>query len=108
MPEDAPNRFLINVQPDQLKRVQAFFELENVTAPLLYPMVKARLMEINGQSVSPDQFKTDRGKRMVQREFNISWASDLQGENKIVAGHWWRPDEAGKPLLSVEDSLAKE
>jgi len=108
LPPDTPNRFLINIQPEQLEQVQAFFASEQVEAPLLYPMVRARLVGINGSPVSPDDFKTERAKRLVNREFNLSWTETLQDDNLIVAGDWWGPEGRGKPLFSVEQGLADE
>ncbi|MBI3772643.1 MAG: ABC transporter permease [Gammaproteobacteria bacterium] len=108
LPEDTPNRFLINIQPDQLKPLQDFFKSEAVDVPLLYPMVRARLVEINGRPVSMDDFPVERAKRLVNREFNLSWAEQLQDDNQIIAGHWWQASDFGKALFSVEEGLAKE
>lgn len=71
-------------------------------------MVRMRLVEINGQAVSEDDFATERGKRLATREFNLSWAADLQADNNIVAGRWWDEDEHGRPMLSVEQGIAEE
>ncbi len=108
LPADAPNRFLINIQAGQLDGVRQFLRAEQVEPPLLYPMVRARLVEISGRPVSPDDFATDRGKRLVQREFNLSWADQPQAENRVVSGSWWTPEDHGKPIISVEKSLADE
>lgn len=107
LPEDAPNRFLINIQPEQRSPVENFFETQGVAAPVLYPMVRARLMEINGQSITADDFSVERARQLVNREFNLSWASTLQEDNKVTAGHWWQPD-ANTAEFSVEEGLAKE
>lgn len=106
--DNTPNRFLINIQSAQVDQVKAFFGAENIDVPALYPMVKARLVEINGQAVVVDDFVTERGKRLVSREFNLSWAAAMQQDNQIVAGRWWGEAEHDKPLLSVEAGLAKE
>ncbi|MFC1602704.1 ABC transporter permease [Pseudomonadota bacterium] len=108
LPADAPNRFLINIQPDQLDGVRQFLRSEGVEPPLLYPMIRARLVQINGKKIVPEDFKTDRGKRLVKREFNLSWAEKVQASNAVVSGQWWGPEDYGKPLFSVEQSLAKE
>ena len=49
--QDAPNRFIINVQPDQLDPVRAFIADQGVDAPVLFPMIRARLVERNGEPV---------------------------------------------------------
>ncbi|VAX11136.1 ABC transporter, fused permease protein [hydrothermal vent metagenome] len=108
LPADAPNRFLINIQPEQLDGVRDFLRAEQVEPPLLYPMVRARLTGINGKTIAVEDFPTDRGKRLVQREFNLSWSDQPQVENKVVSGSWWQPEDHGKPIISVEKSLADE
>jgi putative ABC transport system permease protein len=106
LPPDAPNHFLINVQPDQVAAIQKFFDQQGVAKPQLYPMVRARLMKINGRTVSTDDYESDRAKHMITREFNLSWAATPQVDNTIVAGKWWDKTDYGKSLLSLEAKLA--
>jgi len=106
--DNAPNRFLINIQSSQLDSAKAFFVAENIEAPLFYPMVRARLVGINGRAVMADDFDTERGQRLASREFNLSWAAAMQSDNEIVAGRWWSEAEYDKAILSVEEGLAKE
>ncbi len=108
LPDDAPNRFLINVQPAQLDEVETFFADENMEVPLLYPMVRARLVGVNGEAVAEDEFGSERGKRLAMREFNLSWAAEMQADNELISGRWWTEDEHGQPLLSVEEGIAEE
>ena len=106
LPPDAPNHFLINVQPDQVAGIQAFFAKQRAADTTLYPMVRARLTRINGRAVSSTDYENERARHLVTREFNLSWAERPQSDNRIVAGRWWRPDERGEPLLSLESGLA--
>jgi putative ABC transport system permease protein len=106
LPADAPNRFLVNIQPDQLPAVSQFFNTSGVTPPRLFPMVRGRLVEINGKPVSSRNYVEDRARRLVDREFNLSWAQTMQPDNVIVAGRWFAAADAGKPLLSVEEGIA--
>ena len=103
-PPDAPNRFLIGVQPDQLKEVQAFFAAHRLAAPDLYPMVRGRLTAVNGKAVSEADFTEERAKRLVEREFNLSYMDRLPGHNTLAAGRWLDP--RGKEL-SVEEGIAE-
>jgi putative ABC transport system permease protein len=106
LPPDAPNHFLINVQPDQVAEIQKFFDQQGVHKPQLYPMVRARLMRINDRTVNTEDYESDRAKHMVTREFNLSWAAKPQVDNTIIAGKWWRDSDYGKGLLSLEAKLA--
>lgn len=107
VPADAPNRFLINIQPDQLSQVEAFFGARGIEVPRFYPMVRARLVEINGAPVSEDDFDSERGKRLAMREFNLSWSGELQQDNRLVTGRWWSAEEYDEPMLSVEEGIAE-
>ena len=110
LPPEAPNHFLINVQPDQLPPLRDFFHEQGRPEPVFFPMVRGRLRFINEREVSADRFEAPRAKRLVQREFNLSWGSELAPDNEIVAGAWWdhRPDADGAGEWSVEEGLAKE
>lgn len=104
VPADAPNRFVINIQPDQKKPVEDFLRESGVRAELK-PMVRARLTAINGKPVDGGQFFDERARRLVEREFNLSHDAALPYGNRVVGGRWHGEDRA--PQFSVEDGLAK-
>ena len=107
VPADAPNRFVINIQPDQRQPVVDMLRTSGIEAELL-PMVRARLIRIAGKDVSPASFPEDeRAQRLIEREFNLSWRSGLPAGNQITAGRWFAPEDAGQGLASVEEGLAK-
>jgi putative ABC transport system permease protein len=106
LPPDAPNRFVINIQADQLDAIKAFFKQEGLPTPELHPMVRARLTAINGKPLDIASYKDERAKRLAEREFNLSWAADMQDDNRLLAGQWWTPEQAGQPLLSLEQGIA--
>ena len=106
MKPDMPNRFVINIQGDQLAGVKNYFTSRNMSMPDLYPMVRGRLVEINDKAISPSNFKDERAKRTSEREFNLSWAAILQADNKVIAGKFWTPDTKEKQF-SVEEGIAK-
>lgn len=106
LPDDAPNHFVINVQPDQVEGIQDYFNQRGVVNTHLYPMVRARLVEINGNAARTSDYDSERAKHMITREFNLSWAEKMQPDNRIVAGSWWHKNDFGKPLLSLEAKLA--
>jgi putative ABC transport system permease protein len=91
VPPDAPNRFVVNLQPDQVQGFQNFVQSTGLPAPQLYPMIRARLVEKNGQPVGPESFADERAKRLVDREFNASYTTDLPAHNSIKEGTWQKP-----------------
>lgn len=104
LPEDAPNRFLVNIQPDQLGSLQTFMQQQGFSQADFYPMVKGRLMKINGEKIQIKNYNNPRTKHLLRREFNLSWAEQLPSHNEITAGQWWKPS-AGQ--ISIEQGIAK-
>jgi putative ABC transport system permease protein len=103
-PPDAPNRFLLGVQPDQVAAVNRFFAERGIAAPELYPMVRGRFVALNGKPVAETDFTEERAKRLVEREFNLSYTERAPAHNQVVAGSWFKP---GTRELSVEEGIAK-
>ena len=102
-PPDAPNRFVINVQPDQADAFQQALQAAGVRQYDWYPMIRGRLVAVNDRPVGPDDYTEDRAKRLVDREFNLSNAAQAPAHNQVVAGRW-TPQEKG--AISVEEGLA--
>ena len=103
-PPDAPNRFVINIQPDQADAFRQTIESAGVRRYDWYPMIRGRLVAINGQPIVPESYTDDRAQRLVEREFNLSNAAAQPPHNQVVAGRWTPGEEGG---ASVEDGLAK-
>ena len=106
VPPDAPNRFIINVQPEQREPVREFFAGKGLEKPDLLPMVRGRLVSINGRPVIAADYEEERAQRLVEREFNLSWMADLPEGNSLTAGKWFAPQDGDRPQFSVEQGLA--
>lgn len=102
-PPDAPNRFVINVMPDQSQAFVQTLRQAGVQRLDWFPMFRGRLVAVNGRPVSPDDYVDDRARRLVDREFNLSHAAEKPSHNEVTAGRW-QPEEAG--AVSVEEGLA--
>jgi putative ABC transport system permease protein len=105
-PPDAPNRFIINIMPDQREGVQRQIAAAGVKDSVLYPMIRGRLTAVNGRPVTPATYTTEDARRLADREFNLSTMNDLPPANEIVAGRWYR-DAPGVAEASVEQGIAK-
>jgi putative ABC transport system permease protein len=103
-PKDAPNRFVINVQPEQGDAFRARLKAAGVTRYDWFPMIRGRLVAINGKATKPDDYVDERAKRLLDREFNLSNDADLPPQNQLSAGRWVR-DEPN--AVSVEEGLAQ-
>ncbi len=105
VPADAPNRFAINIQPDQRVLVADFFKARGLSPPQLEPMVRGRLVQINATAVGPESYTDDRAQRLVDREFNLSWSAALPAGNTVTDGRWHGGTQAAE--FSVEQGLAE-
>ncbi len=103
-PPDAPNRFVINVQPEQEQAFRGMLQSAGVRRFDWYPMFRGRLVAVNGRNISPDDFADERARRLVDREFNLSHSAVQPAHNTVVAGRW-QAEESG--TISVEDGIAE-
>ncbi len=103
-PPDAPNRFVINILPEQGDAFRKALTDAGVRQFDWYPMFRGRLVAVNGRAVAPDDYVDDRAKRMIDREFNLSHSAERPVHNELVGGQWTN-DEQG--AVSVEEGIAK-
>ena len=104
--EDAPNHFLINIQPHEVEAVGAMFAEYGMDVPTFTPLVRARMTTINEESVKDREYPNRDGEWLANREANLSWSAELSSSNEIVAGTWWPLDYEGPPLVSIEEEAA--
>jgi putative ABC transport system permease protein len=110
LPYDAPNRFVVNIQPEQLADLREFFADKKIPVPQWLPMVKGRLLAINDKPVSGETYAEPRARSLVEREFNLSYADKMPEWNELVQGKWWSKadsETANFAQLSVEEGIAK-
>ena len=110
MPADAPNRFVINIQPEQRQPLQDFFVAQGLPAPRLEPMIRARLVAINDTPITATSYADERAQHLADREFNLSWMAAMPVGNRITEGRWHGDGSAlkdGSTEFSVEQGLAK-
>jgi len=107
--QDAPNRFIINVQQDQLDAVRAHMQAKGIGAPTLYPMIRGRLVERNGKPMTGANYADEdrEGRRRAEREFNLSVAQLLRDDNRVTSGKFWSANKLAAPEISVEDAFAE-
>lgn len=105
LPADAPNQFLINIQEDEVDALGAFLRSEAGVDADFYPMVRGRLTAIGGRAVNLDDYPDPRSRRLADREFNLSWATRMKADNRLVGGRWWEPATQGE--MSVEQGIAE-
>ncbi|NNM64946.1 MAG: FtsX-like permease family protein [Burkholderiales bacterium] len=106
LPPDAPNRFVINIQPQQGPAFQAALKAANIQTYDWYPMVRGRLVAVNGKPVFGRDYKDERARMLVDRELNLSTTPTLPAHNRITAGSWQATSGPGAQGLSVDTGIA--
>ncbi|MDI9335755.1 MAG: hypothetical protein QM520_01805 [Gammaproteobacteria bacterium] len=105
VPVDAPNRFVVNILPDQVEKYTSVVQSYPTDDLKIFPIVRARLIKINNQPIQMDHYQSDRQKFLLQREFNASYSSSLPDGNKIVQGFWQPPQLPNE--VSIEQGMAE-
>jgi len=105
LPANAPNLFLINIQPEQRDGIRSRLHAAGIASAVLSPMVRGRLVRINNQSINTNDYANDRVRRLVDREFNLSYRDTLPESNHIVHGRWLHLDQQE---VSLEEGIAKD
>ena len=104
LPEQAPNYFVINLFDQDIDDFKNWLTDHNSEAQPLYPVVRARLTEINDQPVRDAVTKEqDRAERALNRDLSLTQAARLPESNKLTDGRW----ATGQDEVTVETKLAE-
>jgi putative ABC transport system permease protein len=107
LPVDAPNQFLINIQPDEVPKIQQYLAEQNIKVPVFSPLVRARMTAINGEDINQISFEDPQGERWAKRESNLSFSDEMQTGNELKQGEWWQAGTT-KNEVSVEEDFGRE
>ncbi|HHF7343741.1 TPA: ABC transporter permease [Legionella feeleii] len=105
--DTAANYFIVNIEPNQVEALTQFLAKNNIKTSNLYPMVRGRVIAINGQRVQRLFGEKMKEINALQREINLSWTSALPPNNKIVAGSWPVADKE-ENWVSIEQGVADQ
>ena len=89
LPADTPNHFAINIQPGERDTfAQQLAEISDTHSDL-YPMVRGRIVAINGQPPRDSVPAEAQGDNALRRELNLTWSHELPEGNRLVDGNWF-------------------
>ena len=106
IPPQAPDRFIVNIQPEQVQPLAELFAQNRLPLPETYPMVRGRYVELNGRPVDANGYD-ERSRRLVEREFNLSYMNAIPRDNRIDAGRAFDGEDLARGAFSVEDGIAR-
>ena len=107
LPESAPNVFAVNIQPPQVEPLRERLTAEGIELSGIYPMVRARLVAHNADSLLENSDADEHQRRHARREYNLTWSDRLPAANELVEGQWWSSEQSAEPLLSIEAEWAE-
>lgn len=105
LPENAPNYFLVNIAPDDAKPLHDFMSANGITATDIYPVIRGRLTQINGETlISNEQREAgEKGRVGISRELNLTWRNTLPANNELIEGQFNQAADE----VSVESGVAE-
>ena len=104
LPEDTPSHFLYNVADREVDAVKQVLSESGVTTTPWFPMVRGRLVAINGETITRERMSKSDG---LSREVNFTQTTELPASNEVVDGSWW--DSPPSELeFSMEEQVATE
>jgi putative ABC transport system permease protein len=107
LPADAPNQFMINIQPYEVPQMQEYLAGQGMQVPKFVPLVCARMTAINDQDVDQISFEDPQGERWAKRESNLSFGDEIQIGNQLTEGEWWQPGTVNHEV-SVEVDFGRD
>jgi putative ABC transport system permease protein len=104
---EAPDMFLIDIQPDQRDAIAAFLDEANGAAPppRVIPTLRARVTAVHGREMDIDSYGGTRG-RGLAREYTVTYRPRLEANEALVEGAWWDdlpPPGPGEAQVSIEE-----
>lgn len=106
IPDDAPNVFVVNIQPDQVDGLRDRLSSQDVDVAGIFPMVRARLASHNGVATVSDE-GDQRQQRRARREYNLTYSDTEPLAGEVVEGEWWATDGTAEPAWSIEEDWAE-
>jgi putative ABC transport system permease protein len=94
LPPDSPNYFLLNITKEQVPQLREFLAGHQLKPETFYPIVRARLTELNGKEADP---QLDNA---LNRELNLTWQAERPDHNPLISGNW--PPQPGEVSMEVE------
>jgi putative ABC transport system permease protein len=105
LPDNAPNFFALNLQEAELDRFRQFLAAESIESSELYPIVRGRLVRVDGIDARKLAPKDSQAEAAIERDLSLTWSKAPPSGNRIVRGRWW---SGASQRVSVEEKLAAE
>jgi putative ABC transport system permease protein len=105
---DLPDMFLLDVQRDQVAGMTEILERwqqPGTPEPRLLPVLRARVVGVEGREVSLDNYEDVRGRGSLAREYTITYRPALERNETVIDGRFWDAQPSAEGEVSIEESL---
>jgi putative ABC transport system permease protein len=106
--ENAPDMFLIDIQPDQSAPLLDFLKQPNRIAGRinLIPVLRARVAGVKGREVNLETVDDVRGRGSLGREYVVTYRHHLEENERVAEGRFWTDaTPPASPEVSIEASI---
>jgi putative ABC transport system permease protein len=96
------------VQSDQVEPVRAAIAANQETGaapPRLLPVLRARVVGVQGREVNLENYEDVRGRGSLGREYTITYRAALEPNERVVSGQIWEPTPSTVPEVSIEQFI---
>ncbi len=103
---DAPDMFLMDVQPSQRDAVEKFLAdpANGTSKATLIPVLRARVVGVSGRETNLESFEDVRARGSLAREYTVTYRDHLERNERLVGGGWWN-GPSRSPEVSIERSI---
>ena len=98
-----PNLFFMDIQKDQRETFRRLTEEFHVTALPLVPVVRGRILSLNGRPVADFPADDERTRRVLRFEYAFTYRDALQPGEAVVAGRFAPDPRIAGAQVSVSD-----
>jgi putative ABC transport system permease protein len=109
--QNSPDFILIDIQPDQVDGVTAAVTPFVRAAPRVLPLMRARVVGVDGRHTRLANADAVRQHGELTREYGLTYRNEIQNNERLVAGTFWSgPLTTAKTAdgLDTEVSIEKE
>lgn len=107
----APDVVLVDIQRDQVDAVRTLVEPFQRTAPSLLPLLRGRVVGVDGARVTLETAEDVRREGELGREYGLTFREALADNERLIDGTFWtgRADDPAAPLeVSIEERIRDE
>lgn len=104
---DPPNLFFLDIQPNQAEAFTRTLKDNGYDPGGLIPVVRGRIVAINGEPVQLDKVTDDHSRRHLRYEYTLTFRGALQPGEEVLKGRFGHDPEIPGAQVSISDGWAR-